>query len=129
MAVNPACLQALRVLIAFLDERHVLHVIVGGAALQLIYGVASVRATADVDTVILVDSWEEYNTLVEALKAREWKLDPEHEYRLRAEGCIMDLLPYPVREIRDDRLVLPRSRGVLSTVGWIEALTQGQVLR
>ncbi len=65
MATNPACLDAIRTLIVILRDRKVLYVIVGGAALQLRYGIISMRTTADVDTVVLVDTWKEYDSPVE----------------------------------------------------------------
>ena len=124
MATNPACLEAIRVLIAVLRDRGIPYVIIGGAAFQLRYGITSVRTTADVDTIVLVDTWEEYGSLFAELHGRGWTGDSEHEYRLHAPGgCILDLLPYPIRDTReDDKMVLPKSGGKLSTIGWVEAL-------
>src|SRR5438034_2517575 len=61
VAANPACLDAIRALIAVLRDRNIPYVIVGGAALQLRYGITSVRATADIDTIVLADTWQEYD--------------------------------------------------------------------
>lgn len=131
MATNPACLEAIRALIAVLGNRNIPYVIVGGAALQLRYGITSVRATADVDTIVLVDTWEEYDNMLSDLRSRGWTENREHEYRRHAPGgCIVDLLPYPTHEAKGkDRVVLPRSQGKLSTIGWVEALTSAEETR
>lgn len=128
MATNPACLDAIRTLIAVLRDRNIPYVIVGGVALQLRYGITSVRTTADVDTIVLVDIWEEYEDLLSDLQTRGWKADREHEYRRHAPGgCIVDFLPYPINEAKgEDQVVLPRSKGKLSTIGWVEALTSAE---
>lgn len=128
MATNPACLDAIRTLIAVLSDRNISYVIVGGAALQLRYGITSVRTTADVDTIVLVDTWQDYDDVLSDLERRGWMPDREHEYRRHAPGrCVVDLLPYPIDEAKgEDQVVLPRSKGKLSTIGWIEALTSAE---
>jgi predicted nucleotidyltransferase len=124
VATNPACLEAIRTLTAVLQDRTILYVLVGGAALQFRYGIIAVRATADIDTVVLVDTWDEYDTLLHDLERRGWKADRQHEYRRHAPGgCVVDLLPYPIREAKEEhQVVLPHSKGTLSTIGWAEAL-------
>lgn len=128
MATNPACLDAIRALIAVLRDRNISYVIIGGAALQLHYGIISVRTTADVDTIVLVDTWEEYDGLLSDLQSRGWASSHEHEYRRHAPGgCIVDLMPYPIHEARgENHVVLPQSKGKLSTIGWLEALTSAE---
>ncbi len=124
MATNPACLDAIRTLITVVRHRNIVYVIVGGAALQLRYGITSVRTTADIDTVVLVDTWEEYNSLVGELQSRGWTANSVHEYRLHAPGgCIVDLLPFPIHDAKGEhQVVLPHSKAKLSTIGWAEAL-------
>lgn len=72
MATDPSCLRAIQTVASVLAGRGILYAVIGGTAIQLIYGVASTRPTADVDAVILVRDLEEFLQVQADLGHRGW---------------------------------------------------------
>ncbi|HXF82754.1 MAG TPA: nucleotidyl transferase AbiEii/AbiGii toxin family protein [bacterium] len=126
MATDPACLMALRTLVALFDRRQVLYALVGGTAVQLMEGVVQARFTVDVDAIVLAHGVEELRSVLADLETRGWQRDPEPYRMLAPGGCRIDILPYLAGEIRGDRLRLPGTDRMLSTAGWIEAVAAAQ---
>lgn len=122
MATDPACLQALAQLSALLDRRGIISALIGGMALQLLQPLATARVTHDIDLALLVESFDEYEEIRSELLAIGWTAEPE-EHRLRTrEGCLVDLLPYPRKDVVDDHVILPRSKTPLNVAGMVEAI-------
>lgn len=126
MATDPACLLALRALLGILSARKIEYVLIGGVAMQMLYGFVVARTTNDVDAVVLVETWKEYRELTDELRQLHWDA-ADRPYRLKTpEGCLFDLLPYPIREAPDDRIIFPESDEPLPTIGLVEALFTAQ---
>lgn len=126
MATDPACLHALEQLTTVLDRRGVMSAVIGGMALQLLQPLATVRVTHDIDLALLVESFDEYEEIRSELAATGWTPEPE-EHRLRSpEGCLVDLLPYPRKDVVGDRVILPRSKTPLNVAGMVEAIAAGR---
>lgn len=122
MATDPACLTALRTLVAVFDRRGILYALVGGTAVQFVYGVVAARFTADIDTMVLVRSLEEFYAVQAELEAEGWQRGQEPYRMLALSGCRIDILPYSEREVEGERIRFPGSQTVLSVVGWLEAI-------
>lgn len=122
MATDPACLAALRTIVAMFDRRGVLYALVGGTAAQFVYGVVAARFTADIDTVVLVHSLEEFYAVQAELATGGW-VQAEEPYRMLAPGgCRIDMLPYSERDVQGGQMKFPGSQIALSVVGWVEAI-------
>jgi hypothetical protein len=107
-------LHALGQLTTVLDQRGVMSALIGGMALQLLQPLATARMTHDVDVAVLVESFDEYEEIRSELLGLGWAPEPE-EHRLRSpEGCLVDLLPYPRKDVVDDHVTLPRSKTPLN---------------
>lgn len=122
MATDPSCLRAIQVVATLLAERGIPYAVIGGTAIQLIYGVASTRPTADVDAVILVRDLDEFLQVQADLERRGWTHAQEPYRMLAPEGCRVDLLPYAGANVVDEQLVFPGSRETLTTTGWPETI-------
>lgn len=122
MATDPSCLRAIQTVASVLGGRGIPYAVIGGTAIQLIYGVASTRPTADVDAVILVRDLEEFLEVQADLERRGWTHAREPYRMVAPEGCRVDLLPYAGRDVVDDQLVFPGSRETLTTIGWPETI-------
>ncbi len=89
------------------------------------HGVASTRATEDVDLAFLMSSWEEFEKLRERLLHGEFKAIPRAGiHRLRFRGSLdVDILPFGGVERADRTIVLPPDDDFrMSMFGFSEAL-------
>lgn len=122
MATDPSCLRAIKTVASVLDGRGIPYAVIGGTAIQLLYGVVSTRPTADVDAVILVKDLAEFRQVQADLEQQGWTRVPEPYRMVAPEGCRVDLLPYAGRDVVDDQLTFPGSGETLTTIGWLETI-------
>lgn len=128
MATDPSCLRAIQTVVAVFNARGIPYAVIGGTAIQLLYGVVSTRSTADVDAVILVTDLAEFLQVQTDLEGRGWTRSREPYRMVAPEGCRVDLLPYAGHDIVDDQLVFPGSGEKLTTIGWPETIAAARAI-
>src|SRR5712691_11796566 len=92
---DPALVDAVRLIaqVAGAGRLVVIGATVTTVLIDLRYGLADGRATRDVDAVVKVSDWEEYESLIENLIAAGFTAGREL-HRLHYRGAEIDLIPY-----------------------------------
>lgn len=126
--LDPAVIEALRLLIGLIgDERFV---IIGATVPRVLIdqGLAGGRATRDVDAVLRVDTWEEFQELTRRLVTVGFRLrGAPHRFEYgRAE---IDLIPYSRALAPGGRLQWPGEDRAMSTLGIEEAFASARPVR
>jgi predicted nucleotidyltransferase len=97
--IDPAQVAVLRDVDACCSSLTISFFVVGAAArdilLESLYGIATIRATADTDFAVLLASWDQYTTLTASLCAgdRFRATQVVHRYR-HASGRLVDFVPF-----------------------------------
>lgn len=75
-----------------------------------IYGMASRRATQDLDFGISIQSWEEFEDLkTQLIRLPSYSQDTKMEQRIRAGGLWFDMVPFGAIEDRNGKIFFPPS--------------------
>jgi predicted nucleotidyltransferase len=105
--------------------------LIGAMARQLVFDLlcrdSPYRLTRDIDAVVRVAGWEEFNALAADLTAQGFTKADHHRFRYR-DGTDVDLLPYGGVADKDGKLTWEGSDRVLSLDGLAVADEQGQLL-
>lgn len=100
--------------------------IVGDMA-QIVAG--EIHATKDVDTVISVDSWEEFNKIKQRLKEKGFTdASQDVEHKMVYRGVEVDLIPFGPGVIKDNRLTWPDSEQIMNMIGTADAIKYAQTV-
>jgi predicted nucleotidyltransferase len=108
MEIDSERLTALAILGEVLKERQAEYGLIGALAWQLGLGV-EYRTTLDVDIVVQVSSWENYDEIKRALVGHGFEMGREPHW-LVLGGTHVDLLPYSPKLLRGTKLVWPDGR-------------------
>jgi len=119
MAIDQETIAALRILAQLVAEEGRRIVLIGATVPRLF--VDFLRPTHDVDGVVTADSWADFDRMRGRLfKAGFRPGSALHELRF-GEAVRIDLIPYGVGLVQDDRLEWPGADRIMSTLGVEEA--------
>lgn len=126
MAIDPKAVPALKILAQIFAEENRTFVLIGATVPQIIVdirqgGEFSARTTRDVDVVVEVADWEDF----EAMRQRLFKVgfkpgSAPHEF-LFGPDVFFDLIPYGPGVVQNDHLEWPGTDRIMSTFGMEEA--------
>ncbi len=130
MVIDPKTIEALRVLAQVLAEDGRDVVLIGALVPQILIDMRqgrefAGRTTRDVDTVVMVASWEDFNRMRSRLHEIGFRPGSvPHEFQF---GDVrIDLIPFGPGLVQDDSLVWPEADRVMSTLGIEEAFEHAQ---
>jgi predicted nucleotidyltransferase len=88
------------------------------------------RATEDYDLAVIVESWDAYQQLTEALvKTGQFCQDSHQQQRLYAGDLTLDLVPFGALESPPGNIAWPPAGNiVMSTLGFRDALAAGETI-
>jgi predicted nucleotidyltransferase len=117
------------------DEYHIPFFLVGAKArdifFSLLFGIASRRATLDVDLGIKVNTWDEVAVLTESMTASSHFVKVSERisrYRHR-NGTLIDIVPFGPVERPIGKVKWPASDAVMTTTGFDEAYLSAVTVR
>lgn len=133
-AIDPLMLEVARHVAAVAETMGLPYFIAGATARDLlltgVFGVATGRATRDVDFAIAVESWEQFETLKRQLVTIgmfEASTRAEHRLVYRPSGYPLDIIPFRGVEQADHRVAWPPDmKVIMNLVGYEEALTHAE---
>lgn len=121
MEIDSERIRALAVLGEVLKERQAEYSLIGALAWQLGLGM-EYRTTLDVDVVVHVSSWEDYDQIKKTLVQRGFEMGRQ-PHRLVSGGAHVDLLPYSLDLLEGTKLVWPDGR-TMDMTGYELVFTQ-----
>jgi len=125
MVLDPGAIEALRLLIGLIGAER--FVVIGASVptVLLDQGLAGGRATRDVDAVLRVDSWEEFQELTRRLMTVGFRVRGA-PHRFAYGSAELDLIPYSRALAPDGRLEWPGEDRAMSTLGIEEAFASAR---
>ena len=116
---------ALDIIRSACTEAGVSYLIIGAAArdllLEHVYGAPPLRATRDVDAAVSVQSWDEYETVIEQL-VRAYGFERTREpHRIRRADLLLDVVPFGDIADAAGRIEWPGSTTAMSVLGFEDA--------
>ncbi|GAB1077220.1 MAG: nucleotidyl transferase AbiEii/AbiGii toxin family protein [Shewanella algae] len=126
-SLNPVFEQALLRVVKAVNTLNVPYFIAGATARDIvlngIFGHAPIRATRDIDTAILVSSWEEFEaTKASLLQAGLETTNQIHRLKETESGLPVDIIPFGSLADHEGHIQWPPSHDItMSVVGFQEA--------
>ncbi len=123
--MEPEAVEVLRILAGVLSQEGRRFVLIGATVPQIIFDSpksSGSRVTKDVDAIVAVNSWDDFNHIRERLEHEGFRQGRmAHELRFGAEVRI-DLIPFGPALIEQDHLSWPDGGAVMNVCGLEEAL-------
>lgn len=128
---------ALRIIKEVLDAKGDEFVLIGGLVPSILinYGLSSIpnegiRETKDIDTVLFVQSWEDYEQTKRLLVTKGFREVPrEPEHRLFYGNVEVDLIPAGADLITGGQIIWPKSYNVLNMAGITEVRQHAHTIK